>query len=79
MPWTSVTTRPETAERLNKQAARFGRSRSDLIEALSLLAEESPDDTARLLMRVQQLQPTRGTGRRARRTARIEAAEEKSK
>jgi len=65
MPWTSVTTRPETAERLNKQAARFGRSRSDLIEALSLLADQLPSAAEAFLARVDQLQPTRGTGRRA--------------
>lgn len=66
MPWTSITARPETAERLNAQAARFGRSRSDLIEALSLLADQLPSATEAFLARVKQLQPTQGTGRRAR-------------
>lgn len=66
MPWTSITARPETAERLNVQAARFGRSRSDLIEALSLLADQLPSATEASLARVEQLQPTRGTGRRAK-------------
>jgi hypothetical protein len=79
MPWTSITARPETAERLKAQAARFGRSRSDLIEALSLLADQLPSATEAFLTRVKQLQPTQGTGRRARRTAKIEASEEKSK
>lgn len=65
MPWTSVTTRPETAERLKEQAARFGRSRSDLIEALSLLADQLPSAAEAFLARVDQLQPVQGTGRRA--------------
>jgi len=65
MPWTSITARPTTAERLSAQAARFGRSRSDLIEALSLLADQLPSAAEAFLARVEQLQPTRGTGRRA--------------
>ena len=57
--------RETTTARAKRLAERFGRSQSDVAEAALLLAEQESKLFARALAGVEQLQPTKGTGRRA--------------
>lgn len=61
--------RETTTARAKRLAERFGRSQSDIAEAALLLAETLaelwPDVISAAMAAVPQLQPTKGTGRRA--------------
>ena len=79
MPLRLAKLRPDTLDALDKLAREHQRSRPDVVEALALLGTACPTIFRSFLAKVAPLQALRGTGRRARRAAKIEAAEEKSK
>ena len=79
MPRRLAKLRPDTLDTLDVLAKEHQRSRPDVVEALATMGADYPETLRRALAKVAPLQALRGTGRRARRAAKIEAAEEKSK
>ena len=84
MPLRLAKLRPDTLDALDKLAAAYQRSRPDVTHALACLATGEDKATIEWMLvaelaKIKPLQALRGTGRRARRAAKIEAAEEKSK
>lgn len=69
--------RPDTIDALDALAAAYQRSRPDVVAALAAMGADYPETLRHALAKVKPLQALRGTGRRARRAAKIEAAEEK--
>ena len=78
MPRRLAKLRPDTLDAADALATRHRRSRPDVIEAALQLATVEGELFFRALDAVAPLQALRGTGRRARRAAEREAAEEKS-
>ena len=78
MPLRLAKLRPDTLDALDALAARYQRSRPDVVAALALLGAAMPAVLAAHLDAIEPLQALRGTGRRARRAAKREASEEKS-
>ena len=84
MPLRLAKLRPDTLDALDVLAREHQRSRPDVAHALARLATGEDKATIEWLLvaelaKIKPLQALRGTGRRARRAAKIEAAEEKSK
>lgn len=84
MPLRLAKLRPDTIDALDVLAAAHARSRPDVAHALACLATGEDKATIEWMLvaelaKIKPLQALRGTGRRARRAAKIEAAEEKSK
>ena len=79
MPRRLAKLRPDTIDALDVLAATQQRSRPDVVAALAAMGADYPETLRHALAKIKPLQALRGTGRRARRAAKIEAAEEKSK
>ena len=79
MPLRLAKLRPDTLDALDKLALRYARSRPDVVAALATMGADYPETLRHALAKIKPLQALRGTGRRARRATKIEAAEEKSK
>ena len=79
MPLRLAKLRPDTIDALDVLAATQQRSRPDVVAALAAMGADYPETLRHALAKIKPLQALRGTGRRARRAAKIEAAEEKSK
>ena len=84
MPLRLAKLRPDTLDALDALAREPQRSRPDVAHALARLATGEDKATIEWLLvaelaKIKPLQALRGTGRRARRAAKIEAAEVKAK
>ena len=79
MPLRLAKLRPSSLDAADAIATERHRSRPDVIEAALRLATAEGELFARALDAVAPLKVLDGTGRRARRAARIEAEKEKSK
>ena len=79
MPLRLAKLRPDTLDALDVLAVAYQRSRPDVVAALATMGADYPETLRHALAKIKPLKVLDGTGRRARRAARIEAEKEKSK